>query len=128
MANLPPDDDDLRDVLCADRAGFLFDHPCGRMARLRCGQCKRPICERHRHVVNRGAYCTACARQLAQPGSVAFVDSPYFYGRRHHRYFESYWLYDDEPDYGDYDDFTDADGASTQVEGDQTFENDVGAS
>ena len=119
-----PVDDDLRDALCGDRRGFLFDHPCGHRARLRCAQCRRPICERHRHLYQGQGYCTACAAPNAEQ-SGWYDDSPYFYGRRYHPGYRSFWLYDDAPDY---DDFTAADGASTVAEGDDTFENDLGAS
>ena len=125
--NLPPDDD-LRDVLCEDRTGFLFDHPCKRFARLRCTRCRKPICERHRHAYQNAEYCTSCAQQMVPAGGAYYDDTPYFYGRRYHPYYHSYWLYDDDPDYGGYDDFTDADAASTAQEGDASFENDLGAS
>lgn len=120
-----PPDDDLRDVLCEDRTGFLFDHPCKRMARVRCVRCRRAICEQHRHPYQEQSYCTPCVNQVAPQAASSYGDSPYFYGRRYHPYYQSFWLYDDDPDYGD---FTDADGASTYAEGDDTFESDVGAS
>ena len=116
-------EEDLREVPCADRAGFLFDHPCGRVARLRCLKCRKPICERHRALVESMPHCTSCASQLTPAQS--WSDTPYFYGRRRYGSYQSFWLFDDEPDS---DDFTDADGASTASDGDESFENDLGAS
>lgn len=32
---------------CADKAGFLFSHRCGRMSSIRCSRCSKPICDKH---------------------------------------------------------------------------------
>jgi hypothetical protein len=104
--------------MCGERAGFLFPHPCEGAAVARCDECQKAVCVEHRHGADGRDLCTTCARRLPDAAS-RFGAHPYFLGHA--------WYPTGSAGF-DPDDFTEADGASTLTEGDQAFENDLGAS
>ena len=105
---------------CAERSGFLFPHDCEGEAIARCDGCEKAICLDHRHGVDGRDLCSTCARQLPD-ASRRFQSTPFFYGPTW--YPTGVFGGDDDPN-----DFTEADGVSTLVEGSDAFEKDLGAS
>lgn len=47
---------------CADTSGFLFSHPCDRLATGQCGTCAKPICIEHTRLTATGPRCVTCLR------------------------------------------------------------------
>jgi hypothetical protein len=102
---------------CGERAGFLFPHDCEGVAVARCDECQKAVCVDHRHGADGRDLCTRCARRLPD-ATGRFHEHPYFLG--------DVWY--PRGGGGDPVDFTEADGASTLTEGNEAFENDLGAS
>ena len=120
---------------CAERAGFLFKHGCERAGVIQCGQCGKNIC--HEHATKTQGNLTVCVSCLKSSGSSNYSQytyNPYFYGynhyngwgsyRSHGHYTDHHHDHDDHTDH-DADDFTEADGAATEFEGDEGFETDM---
>jgi hypothetical protein len=103
---------------CGERAGFLFPHPCEGEGVARCDDCGKAVCVDHRHGADGRDLCTTCARKLPD-AATRFGGHPLFLAAP--------W-YVSGPSTGDPHDFTESDGASTLTEGDEAFENDLGAS
>lgn len=47
---------------CADTSGFLFSHPCDRLATGQCATCGKPICIEHTRLTETGPRCVTCLR------------------------------------------------------------------
>lgn len=128
---------------CAEKAGFLFSHACDKAAQWQCGRCQKMICEDHSFRAQNETLCTACtkadekkAKQQSGAMSGRYRDDPYFYSTYHYHGYGYYgrgsWGYDSYYAYGsgyhDGNDFTEADGAALAHEGDEAWEEDMGAS
>ncbi|MFH1747791.1 MAG: hypothetical protein ABIG44_12215 [Planctomycetota bacterium] len=122
--------------LCQERTGFLFSHNCDCLAAYSCASCGKEICDRHMHETESGTMCTTCAKATRR-ASREPIDDPYFYSgsyyRGYGRYQPGFWGYHHYhhhhvSDWHDRDDFTEADAESVQAEGDEGFEQDMGAS
>lgn len=48
---------------CADTSGFLFSHPCDRLATGQCATCGKPICIEHTRLTATGPRCVTCLRE-----------------------------------------------------------------
>lgn len=48
---------------CADTSGFLFSHPCDRLATGQCATCGKPICIEHTRLTAAGPRCVTCLRE-----------------------------------------------------------------
>lgn len=117
--------------VCNETAGFLFAHPCGRVATRECSQCAKPICEQHlARGVGDGTLCITCGK-AAPPAkhrrrrSGRYEDweddDPYFYSDDY--YDDYYWGRDD---YNESDEAVLNDSRSPDDM--RGFENDMGAS
>jgi hypothetical protein len=55
---------------CGDTSGFLFSHPCDRLATGQCATCGKPICIEHTRLTATGPRCVSCLRdeQLDREG------------------------------------------------------------
>ena len=124
---------------CQETAGFLFKHPCDGEAYGYCNQCQKATCRRHTHAFGEDALCTGCAKTEVREGKRKghrygqYEDDPYFYGESYYpgygRYGAGRWGYAYySGSHHDPDDFTEADGESLRVEGDEAWEQDMGAS
>jgi hypothetical protein len=51
---------------CQDRSGFLFSHPCDRLATGQCTTCGKAICVEHTRLTDTGPRCVTCLRTEAQ--------------------------------------------------------------
>ena len=49
-------------LTCADTSGFLFSHPCDRLATGECATCAKPICVEHTRLTATGPRCVTCLR------------------------------------------------------------------
>jgi hypothetical protein len=47
---------------CGDTSGFLFSHPCDRLATGQCATCGKPICIEHTRLTAMGPRCVTCLR------------------------------------------------------------------
>lgn len=47
---------------CQDRSGFLFSHPCDRLATGQCVTCGKMICVEHTRLTETGPRCVSCLR------------------------------------------------------------------
>ncbi|MGE0709079.1 MAG: hypothetical protein AB7N76_00295 [Planctomycetota bacterium] len=128
---------------CRETAGFLFKHPCGRQATGECADCGKAVCDAHLKQNPKGVLlCVACLKmdlaRGAPPGPgrdqppLAYENDPYFYGSAHYAGYGRYrsgWGSDYYAESAfDGDDFTEADGAAFATEGDEGWEQDMGAS
>ena len=52
-----------RPLQCADTSGFLFTHPCDRLATGQCATCGKPICIEHTRLTAGGPRCVTCLRE-----------------------------------------------------------------
>lgn len=133
---------------CQETAGFLFKHPCPHPVYESCGGCGKGVCDRHVKVFGQDErLCVTCARKQVRPcrapGAAAgdeprarqrqrdHGDDPYFYSSFYYPHYGYYghghW---GSSHYAGHDaaDFTEADGQSFQVEADEGFDQDMGAS
>ena len=121
--------------ICNEKSGFLFSHPCDRMPRGECSQCRKPICVDHSHVLDDTsdvAVCTTCAKETKRVNRKSqrrrgyhdrdFYDDPYFYGPRYGGYWDRRHRHRHDHDEHD---FTEADAESLHNIGDHEFENDM---
>ena len=138
---------------CQDTAGFLFKHACSNAATGECAQCGKRICKAHTKAGERGMpFCVGCLKQeLAQGGKSqrpsdmgrrakgkrrrgrSYDQDPYFYGDSHYEGYGSYrrghWGHGYyQRSRHDPNDFSEADGEAFATEGDEGWENDMGAS
>jgi hypothetical protein len=122
---------------CAEQSGFLFPHPCGRLAIQACSRCAKPICAQHTIADRSGnLHCITCAQDAQTSVGWAdddvYLSSPYFYHRHHYpRY------HDHAAEAYDPHDFTEGDQAALTGQegaggggdfGPDTFEDDMGGS
>jgi len=49
-------------LLCQDHSGFLFSHPCDRLATGQCVTCAKMICVEHTRLTETGPRCVSCLR------------------------------------------------------------------
>ncbi|MBI2207501.1 MAG: hypothetical protein HYU41_27025 [Candidatus Rokubacteria bacterium] len=47
---------------CEDHSGFLFSHPCDRLATGQCVTCGKAICVEHTRLTETGPRCVSCLR------------------------------------------------------------------
>ena len=137
---------------CQETAGFLFKHACGNKPLGQCDTCSKWVCKRHTRVVEGANLCIGCAKAQLRPGKQtgggrgagrgggrgggrgrrSYDDDPYFYGYSHYQGYDSYrqgsWGHDYYLQTRDADEFTEADGASFATEGDEGWEQEMGAS
>lgn len=121
---------------CQETAGFLFKHACENLGSHYCATCQKFVCDEHCKQLKGEPVCVACAKKAlgrthrlrSGSGRYAHYEDPYLYGS---------WYYGGYGHYGhgcwghehhDRDDFTEADSESFQTEGDEGFEQDMGAS
>jgi len=94
-------------MICAETAGFLFHHDCGREADAHCSVCGKAVCALHTRTAQGSLFCITCLKkfmldrpQLAgepsQPQPAAAqarpyasspwytYDDPYWYTRTHY--------------------------------------------
>ncbi len=126
---------------CSENAGFLFKHACQEQGVFTCDMCQKTICEKHRKDLESQLVCVQCARGVAgrdyrsrsRSGRYWRNDDPYFYSYGYYngygRYGHGHWGHDHHSRHDhDRNDFTEADSESFQNEGDEGFEQDMGAS
>ena len=111
---------------CSETSGFLFKHKCENPGVHNCFKCGKTICHKHSHQSNRqNLLCTTCIKKDADDYH-HYRDDPYFYGDHHYAgwgtYHGSRWR--DDQDH-DHDDFTEADGAATDIAKDEGFETEM---
>ena len=106
---------------CQERSGFLFAHPCDRLAAWTCSTCQKQVCDAHVRNVAGRSQCITCMKTAGlqpppPPGGV--YDDPYWYSRYHYRDYSYY-------DLDDYRSFKSPRRPSPGSTG--TFENDPSA-
>jgi len=128
--------------VCQEKSGFLFKHDCPYPADQTCQRCHKPICSRHTRYQEELVVCIRCSRRPAagagpQPADRTgrhYYDDSYDYGHRHYSGYGHYhtgmwgaWWYGSHRHY-DTNDLTEADAVNLAAEGDEAFEQDLGAS
>ncbi|MCP4175389.1 MAG: hypothetical protein GY758_31965 [Fuerstiella sp.] len=121
---------------CNEKSGFLFSHECFQPPVDSCNMCSKPVCQEHSHSDGAAVVCTSCAKKDQQRvherggsrrGRSRYYDDhdPYFYGGYYYGsgYHDGYYGGHSDPL-----DFTEADSASLETEGDEQFESDMSAS
>ncbi len=53
---------------CAETAGFLFHHDCGREMAATCQLCGKAVCEMHTRMINAQILCIGCAKRTFADG------------------------------------------------------------
>ena len=137
---------------CQETTGFLFSHACASRAANRCDECQKLTCEAHSVLEGASTYCTTCAKRLeeatrktATPRTFRRNDpyDPYWYSHSYYTgygyYGPGYWGHSyvsgagpaSNPTPGplhDPNDFSEADTAAVEAEGDGNFESEIGGS
>ena len=118
---------------CAEKSGFLFDHPCKQAAGGQCQKCSKQVCTRHTHPTPNGYMCTTCAKKEVKRARrqrnnwSGWDDEPYMYGVY---YYDGYGYYGRGRWGNDIlgDDFSEADGDGLGHEGDGGWDDGMGMS
>ena len=134
--------------LCAEISGYLFQHPCGMLARWECMKCKKPICNQHSvyqgdqgiNEAGSNSLCIACSKGETPDGDwrdqsywdsveIEMEDEPVWINRRRRRKLEAkrkkkgFELPDGDVDFSDADE-----GLFVNAEDPAGWEQDMGAS
>ena len=127
---------------CQETAGFLFKHACENLGSHYCATCQKFVCDEHCKQHKGEPMCVTCVKKAlgrthrlrSDSGRddrgylVWYTGDPYFYSEScylgYGQYGHGYW----GREHHDRDDFTEADSESFQAEGDEGFEQDMGAS
>jgi hypothetical protein len=123
---------------CNEKSGFLFSHECFQSPVNKCNMCGKPVCQEHSHSDGAAVVCTSCAKKDHKRAQERggrrrsrYHDDhdPYFYGGYYYGYgyHDGYYGENSGADTGQFD-FTEADSASLETEGDEAFESDMSAS
>jgi len=119
---------------CAEESGFLFKHPCGRLATGQCPKCRKAICNEHYHPTPYGPMCTSCAREEVKRSRSQHTpwhgwdDSPYLYDTYYYRGYNQFGRGHWGSEYYE-SDFNEGDGSAFHEHGrDQDWEHDMGGS
>ena len=111
---------------CSETSGFLFKHKCVQTGVQPCGQCGKSICHQHTFTTeDNQQVCASCLKSAGRSSYERYDSSPYFYGPCYYNGWGSYHGSQWRGDNYDRDDFTEADGGATEIEGDEGFETDM---
>jgi hypothetical protein len=86
-------------VNCQERSGFLFAHPCDRLAAWTCATCQKQVCDAHVRNVGGQPRCITCMKTSGvQPPppvlGAGYYDDPYWYSHYHYHDYSYYDLDD----------------------------------
>ena len=82
---------------CQERSGFLFAHPCDRLAAWTCATCQKQVCDAHVRVSNGQPRCITClktAGTIPPPAPAGYYHDPYWYSNYHYHDYSYYDLDD----------------------------------
>ena len=83
---------------CQERSGFLFAHPCDRLAAWTCAGCQKQVCDAHVRNTGGQPRCISCLKTqgvVPPPPPTGTYDDPYWYSN----YTYSNYTYYDLDDY-----------------------------
>lgn len=85
-------------MTCQDRSGFLFAHPCDRLAAWTCGGCAKRVCDDHMRRQAEATLCASCWKTSTPPPAPGAAQTqpnlyydPFWYS---HYHFSDYPYYD----------------------------------
>ena len=83
---------------CQERSGFLFAHPCDRLAAWTCATCQKQVCDAHVRNHQGQPQCITCMKTAGYPPTAPVAggpyDDPYWYSHYHYRDYSYYDLDD----------------------------------
>ena len=84
-------------MTCQDRTGFLFAHPCDRLAAWTCGTCGKSVCDDHMRRREQATLCVGCWKKQTPPPEPGvapqqplFYYDPFWYSHYHYRDYPYY--------------------------------------